>query len=105
MTRHAHPSILGESDEEPSATATKSFYRQYRDRIQDKRLDSPHPLRRYVHRALQNATIERVREYVKPGVGTLDAGCGEGSLALAMAGEFADANITGIAIAAARKLG
>ena len=43
----------------------RSFYRNYHDAIQDKRLDSPYPLRRYVHRAIQEDYTRkrsRVRE-------------------------------------------
>ena len=66
----------------------RSFYRQYHDAIGDKRLDSPYPLRRYVHRALQSSTAEAVREFVEPGSRILDAGCGEGALVFAMAEAF-----------------
>ena len=72
----------------------RSFYRNYHDNIQDKRLDSPYPLRRYVHRAIQDSTLESVREFVKPGARILDAGCGEGSLVLAMAGAFSQDNVS-----------
>ena len=72
----------------------RSFYRNYHDNIQDKRLDSPYPLRRYVHRAIQDSTLESVREFVKPGARILDAGCGEGSLVLAMAAAFSQDNVS-----------
>ena len=72
----------------------RSFYRNYHDAIQDKRLDSPYPLRRYVHRAIQETTLESVREFVKPGARILDAGCGEGSLVLTMADAFSQDNVS-----------
>ena len=58
----------------------RSFYQDFHDAIQDKRLDSPYPLRRYVHRALASATLEMVRHHAFPGARILDAGCGEGAL-------------------------
>ncbi len=63
----------------------RAFYRKYHDAIHDKRLDSPHPLRRYVHRSLHTSTLECVREFAEPGARVLDAGCGEGALAIDIA--------------------
>jgi len=74
---------------EPSADAVRAFYRGYHDAIRDKRLESPHPLRRYVHRALLQTTLDCVADFLRPDARILDAGCGEGALALAMAAEFA----------------
>jgi SAM-dependent methyltransferase len=79
-----------------SEETVKSFYRRYHDAIQDKRLDSPYPLRRYVHRTLMDSTLESVRRFVKPGARILDAGCGEGALAMAMAIRFESARVTGV---------
>jgi SAM-dependent methyltransferase len=54
----------------------KDFYETYGDRIVDKRLNSPYPLRRYAHRL----GYESIAKHVKPGETVLDAGCGEGVL-------------------------
>ncbi|MEK7546295.1 MAG: class I SAM-dependent methyltransferase [Patescibacteria group bacterium] len=54
----------------------KDFYGTYGDRIVEKRLDSPYPLRRHAHRM----GYESVAKFVKPGETVLDAGCGEGVL-------------------------
>jgi len=54
----------------------KDFYQTYGDRIVEKRLDSPYPLRRYAHRT----GYESIAKFVKPGETVLDAGCGEGVL-------------------------
>lgn len=59
----------------------KDFYTNYSDKIIDKRLNSPYPIRRYVH-ARQYESILR---YVEPGAKVLDAGCGEGVLSVMMA--------------------
>jgi 2-polyprenyl-3-methyl-5-hydroxy-6-metoxy-1,4-benzoquinol methylase len=56
--------------------AIKGFYETYGDRIVDKRLNSPYPLRRYAHRT----GYETIAKMVKPGDRVLDAGCGEGVL-------------------------
>lgn len=78
----------------------RSFYRDFHDAIQDKRLDSPHPLRRYVHRALMSATLDMVRLYAKPGMQILDAGCGEGALVIELASQLSNQgiNVTGVDI-------
>jgi SAM-dependent methyltransferase len=57
--------------------AIKDFYVTYGDRIVDKRLNSPYPLRRHAHRM----GYESIAKLVKPGESVLDAGCGEGVLA------------------------
>ena len=58
------------------AKGIKDFYQTYGDRIVEKRLDSPYPLRRYAHRM----GYETIARMVKPGETVLDAGCGEGVL-------------------------
>ncbi len=55
----------------------KSFYETYGDRIVEKRLNSPYPLRRHAHRI----GYESIAKFVKSGETVLDAGCGEGVLA------------------------
>lgn len=81
-----------------SSDAIRSFYRDYHDAIHDKRLESPFALRRYVHRRLEETTLERVAAYVKPGARVLDAGCGEGSLAMAMADAFRSQGVSVTAV-------
>lgn len=58
------------------ASQIKDFYQTYGDRIVDKRLNSPYPLRRHAHRM----GYESIARLVKPGETVLDAGCGEGVL-------------------------
>lgn len=70
----------------------KSFYETYGDRIVDKRLNSPYPLRRYAHRT-GYASIARL---IKPGESVLDAGCGEGVLSWYLAER--GANVTAMDI-------
>jgi ubiquinone/menaquinone biosynthesis C-methylase UbiE len=77
-----------------SRDPVRAFYRDFHDAIQDKRLESPYPLRRYVHRALMSATLEMVRSCARSGDRILDAGCGEGALVLALSTELADRNVT-----------
>lgn len=54
----------------------KRFYETYGDRIVEKRLESPYPLRRYAHRT----GYESIAKFVRPGETVLDAGCGEAVL-------------------------
>ncbi len=54
----------------------KGFYETYGDRIVEKRLNSPYPLRRHAHRM----GYESIAKFVRPGETVLDAGCGEGVL-------------------------
>ena len=70
----------------------KKFYTSHSDRIIDKRLNSPYPLRHYAHKA----QYESVLSYVKPGMKVLDAGCGEGVLSVMMANK--GAVVTGVDI-------
>lgn len=58
------------------SSSIKGFYETYGDRIVEKRLDSPYPLRRYAHRM----GYETIAKFVQPGETVLDAGCGEGVL-------------------------
>jgi len=59
----------------------KDFYTTYGDRITEKRLNSPYKLRRYAHVAQYNSILA----HVGSGMRVLDAGCGEGTLAIMMA--------------------
>ena len=58
------------------STEIKQFYETYGDKIVDKRLNSPYPLRRHAHRM----GYESIAKFVKAGETVLDAGCGEGVL-------------------------
>jgi len=70
----------------------KGFYETYGDRIVEKRLESPYPLRRYAHH-MGYASIAKL---VKPGESVLDAGCGEGVLSWYLAER--GANVTAMDI-------
>lgn len=59
----------------------KVFYSEYSDNIIMKRFESPNQLRRYAHRQQYLVFLK----YIKPGMKVLDAGCGEGILAVMMA--------------------
>ncbi len=59
----------------------KDFYRSHADKITDKRVKSPYPLRKYVH----DMQYQSILGFVEPGMRVLDAGCGEGSLSILMA--------------------
>ncbi len=59
----------------------KDFYSEYSDNIIVKRFESPSLLRRYAHRQQYLVFLK----YIKPGMKVLDAGCGEGILAVMMA--------------------
>lgn len=65
----------------PNEQEVKSFYTSYADRILDKRLRSPYPIRRYVHEAQYKAILA----HVEAGMSILDAGCGEGAVGLLLA--------------------
>ncbi len=65
----------------PSEQEVKSFYETYSDRILDKRLRSPYPIRRYAHEAQYRAILA----HIDPGMSVLDAGCGEGSIGFLLA--------------------
>jgi len=56
----------------------KKFYQTYSDKILDKTLNSPFPLRRYVHLKEYYSILK----YVNPNENVLDIGCGEGVLAI-----------------------
>lgn len=51
------------------------------DKILDKRLRSPYPIRQYAH----NAQYQIILDHIDPGMTVLDAGCGEGSIGLLLA--------------------
>jgi len=59
----------------------KVFYSEYSDSIITKRFESPNKLRRYVHRQQYLSFLK----YIKPDMKVLDAGCGEGVLAVMLA--------------------
>lgn len=65
----------------PAAADIKEFYREFGDKIHEKRLESPYPLRRAVHLDIYSSVLEHIR----PGMTVLDAGCGEGALSILMA--------------------
>lgn len=58
------------------SSAIKNFYETYGDRIVEKRLQSPYPLRSYAH----HTGYASIAKFVKAGETVLDAGCGEGVL-------------------------
>ena len=58
----------------------KDFYSNYSDKILDKKLNSPYPLRSYVHKA----NWLTILKHIKPGDKVLEVGCGEGVLAVLM---------------------
>ena len=73
----------------------KKFYRDYYDRISDKRWNSPFPLRRYIHRANYSQLVHHIQTYLPSGGRLLDAGCGDGLLTWLIAGEFGEVEIFG----------
>ncbi len=66
----------------------KEIYKNYSDKIFDKRFNSRFPIRRYVHRQQYYSILK----YIQPGQNVLDAGCGEGVLSILMAKK--GANVT-----------
>lgn len=56
-------------------------YLQFSDRIHDKRFNSPHAQRRYVHRQNYDSFLK----HIKPGTRVADIGAGEGTLSIMMA--------------------
>ncbi len=70
----------------------KNFYQSYHDKINDKRFESPFPIRKYAHHAQYNSLIT----HIKDGETILDAGCGEGTIGLLLAER--SINSTGIDI-------
>lgn len=59
----------------------KKFYSNYADKIQEKRLNSPYVLRRYLHEQTYFTNLK----YIQAGQKVLEVGCGEGILAVLMA--------------------
>jgi 2-polyprenyl-3-methyl-5-hydroxy-6-metoxy-1,4-benzoquinol methylase len=59
----------------------KKFYSNYADKIQEKRLNSPYVLRRYLHEQTYFTNLK----YIQAGQKVLEIGCGEGILAVLMA--------------------
>lgn len=62
-------------------SSNKDFYKQHADKIIEKRSQSPYCLRRYAHQRQYQSILNNVQ----PGTTVLDAGCGEGVLAIMMA--------------------
>lgn len=59
----------------------KDFYRNYADKIQEKRFKTPYRIRRYVH----ETTHLTILKHINSGERVLEIGCGEGLLAIMMA--------------------
>ncbi len=59
----------------------KDSYRKYYDEIFSKRFNSPYPIRRYIHRSQYQVIAKKVSKDQK----ILDAGCGDGVLAILLA--------------------
>jgi ubiquinone/menaquinone biosynthesis C-methylase UbiE len=70
----------------------KKFYQSYSDKIRGKRLNSPFPLRRYVHQT----NYLSILRYVNSAEQVLEVGCGEGILSVLMAQK--GAQVTGLDI-------
>ena len=80
-TEEGNQRYMGQVKENQNTDRTTEFYRGYHDSIRAKRHNSPRWIRRYTHRTLH----QRLLNHVKPGDVVLDAGCGEGLLAIDMA--------------------
>jgi 2-polyprenyl-3-methyl-5-hydroxy-6-metoxy-1,4-benzoquinol methylase len=81
----------------------KEFYKNYGDKIQDKRLNSPYRIRRYAHLT----TYQTILKYIKKDDNVLEVGCGEGILSVMMAKKGARVMATDISeknIEVAKKL-
>ncbi len=70
----------------------KKFYSNYADKIQEKRLNSPYVLRRYLHEQTYFTNLK----YIQAGQKVLEVGCGEGILAVLMAKKGAIVTATDI---------
>jgi ubiquinone/menaquinone biosynthesis C-methylase UbiE len=63
--------------------SNKAFYRQHEDSIWEKRVLSPYPIRAHAHKAQNRAILA----HTAPEETVLDAGCGQGVLAISLAEE------------------
>ena len=70
----------------------KKFYSDYADKIQEKRLNSPYILRRYMHEQTYLTNLK----YIRAGQRVLEVGCGEGILSVLMAKKGAIVTATDI---------
>ena len=70
----------------------KKFYKNYRDRIFDKKFNSSYPLRKYVHQK----NYFSILDYIKQGEKILEVGCGEGILSALMAQKGAEVTASDI---------
>lgn len=64
---------------------TKDQYKITSDKIWEKRYNSPHLIRRYIHRAQYNSIINNIEKFSEKPNLILDYGCGEGVLSVLMA--------------------
>ncbi|MFA6099429.1 MAG: class I SAM-dependent methyltransferase [Patescibacteria group bacterium] len=64
-----------------SSEQVKDFYISYHDRITEKRLQSPFPIRKYAHISQYEAILKKI----DPDDSVLDSGCGEGNICLLLA--------------------
>ncbi len=79
---------------ETTSSQIKDFYRNYHDKITSKRHQSSSWIRRYAHQGILDGFLARV----PPGATALDAGCGDGMLALQLAKK--GVRVTGVDLSA-----